>query len=97
MHDIHIIKELISRMVKRCFETTNTESSLPGKKPRNGKWSFAEELYTNRLILDFVNGAISDSLENESLRCYLARKLDCSKMRISKKFAGRHIGKVCSF
>ena len=70
---------------------------------RSGKWSTEEESFANRLIMDFENGSLRDCEDGCTLRSYLARKLRCAPMRISKKFAGRCIGKVgniptkCSF
>ncbi len=61
---------------------------------RYGKWSEAEELYADRLINDFQNGNLSDCEAGKTLRVYLSSKLNCEKMRISKKFAGKCIGKV---
>eukprot|EP00607_Mallomonas_marina_P007158 CAMPEP_0182416196 /NCGR_PEP_ID=MMETSP1167-20130531/370_1 /TAXON_ID=2988 /ORGANISM="Mallomonas Sp, Strain CCMP3275" /LENGTH=241 /DNA_ID=CAMNT_0024588725 /DNA_START=51 /DNA_END=776 /DNA_ORIENTATION=+ len=61
---------------------------------RSGKWSSEEELLANRLVLEFENGWLKDCEEGCTLRSYLARKLNCAPMRISKKFAGRCIGKL---
>jgi hypothetical protein len=62
---------------------------------RSGKWSVEEEAFANRLIFEFENGILADCEDGCTLRSYLARKLRCAPMRISKKFAGRCIGKVC--
>lgn len=59
-----------------------------------GKWSVEEEIYCKQLIDAFENGKLPDCMEGSSLRAYLAKKLNCSPMRISKKFAGLGIGKV---
>lgn len=61
---------------------------------RAGKWSPEEETYACRLIRDFEQGSLVDCEEGSTLRSYLARKLNCAPMRISKKFAGKCIGKV---
>ena len=61
---------------------------------RAGKWTLDEETLANQLVSDFENGALEDCEDGTTLRSYLARKLCCAPMRISKKFAGRCIGKV---
>ena len=66
--------------------------STPSKKA--GKWSMEEEKYAFLLIEAFDHGNLDDCPEGTTLRAYLARKLNCSPMRISKKFAGLCIGKV---
>jgi len=65
-----------------------------GKKLRSGKWTEAEETYANRLVKDFNLGALPDCKPGVTLRAYLARKLHCSPMRISKKYAGNNVGKA---
>ena len=61
---------------------------------RSGKWTCEEENFANRLIIEFEAGSLQDCEEGCTLRSYLARRLRCAPMRISKKFAGRCIGKV---
>jgi hypothetical protein len=61
---------------------------------RSGKWSSAEESFANQLVKDFERGLLDDCEEGCTLRSYLARRLNCAPMRISKKFAGRCIGKL---
>jgi len=61
---------------------------------RAGKWSADEEKLASLLVSDFENGSLEDCPDGTTLRSYLARKLNCAPMRISKKFAGRCIGKV---
>mmetsp|Transcript_18222 Transcript_18222/g.18285 ORF Transcript_18222/g.18285 Transcript_18222/m.18285 type:complete len:295 (+) Transcript_18222:71-955(+) len=54
---------------------------------RRGKWSREEETYAEKLINAFKNGLVSPCAnEGKTLRCYLAYKLNCIPMRISKKF-----------
>ena len=53
-----------------------------------------EENYSNRLVRDFLAGHLQDCADGTTLRAYLATKLCCSPMRISKKYAGQCIGKV---
>lgn len=61
---------------------------------RSGKWSLAEESFANQLVIDFERGLLDDCEDGCTLRSYLARRLNCAPMRISKKFAGRCIGKL---
>ena len=83
-----------------------TKSTKPGvimiekssdNKLRSGKWTVEEETYAKILIDLFEEGCIDDdriTKKGMTLRAYLSRKLHCSPMRISKKFAGRGIGKL---
>jgi len=64
---------------------------------RSGKWTPEEENFANRLIFEFESGSLDDCENGVTLRSYLARRLHCAPMRISKKFAGRCIGKVRFF
>jgi len=61
---------------------------------KSGKWSEEEECYATKLIAAFENGSLDDCEDGRTLRSYLAMKLNCAPMRISKKFAGQSIGKV---
>mmetsp|Transcript_35818 Transcript_35818/g.36515 ORF Transcript_35818/g.36515 Transcript_35818/m.36515 type:complete len:279 (+) Transcript_35818:271-1107(+) len=55
---------------------------------RTGKWTIEEEDYANVLIESFLNGHVRLLPEDgRTLRSFLARRLMCSPMRISKKFA----------
>ena len=45
------------------------------------------------LIEMFDKGQLADCMTGSTLRAYLAQKLHCAPMRISKKFAGKGIGK----
>ena len=58
-----------------------------------GKWTAEEEAYAAVLIQHFRNGVLPDCEDGTTLRSYLAEKLECIPMRISKKFAGIKIGK----
>lgn len=60
----------------------------------SGKWSTDEEKYASELIFAFESGTLDDCEEGATLRSYLAKKLNCAPMRISKKFAGQGIGKL---
>lgn len=61
---------------------------------RSGKWSVQEELMASQMIADFEAGLLKDCVNGCTLRSYLARKLNCSTMRIAKKFVGRNFGRV---
>ena len=71
-------------------ETLHSLSIADDKQPQNfrrGKWTTEEEAFAARLIRDFDAGLLP--LENgATLRAFLSKKLNCSAMRISKKFAG---------
>ena len=91
------------RLSKRALRRTNDEDLSPKRRrevvdekicQRSGKWTPEEETFANRLILEFESGILDDCEDGVTLRSYLARRLHCAPMRISKKFAGRCIGKV---
>ena len=72
----------------------NMSSSVAPGERRKGKWTYEEEAYATRLIRDFKAG-ILPLRDGASLRAYLADKLNCEPMRITKKFARTDcIGKV---
>eukprot|EP01041_Mallomonas_annulata_P001776 gene1776-3437_t len=85
---------------KRCVDPADSEGDSFGASQgfkrimRSGKWSQEEESFANRLVLEFESGWLKDCEDGCTLRSYLARKLNCAPMRISKKFAGRCIGKL---
>lgn len=79
------------RLSSEIFED---QESFDNSFPRSGKWSIEEERFAKKLIEDFQSGILKDCEEGCTLRAYLARKLNCAPMRISKKFAGKCIGKV---
>jgi len=57
---------------------------------RKGKWTPEEELYTNKVIEVFNAGLLKlgDHERGITLRAYLAEKLNCDPMRITKKYTG---------
>ena len=73
--------------------TPGSASFFQGWKLRSGKWLEEEEAYAELLIDMFDRGLLSDCVTGSTLRAYLAQKLHCAPMRISKKFAGKGIGK----
>lgn len=93
--------EVLGKMSrKRSISGINSDSiSQFGNKrvkaaQRSGKWTNEEESFANQLVLEFERGTLEDCDEGCTLRAYMARKLNCAPMRISKKFAGRCIGKL---
>lgn len=74
--------------------TNESESSSTRKKTkrdrshlRKGKWTPEEEEYTSRIIQHFRSGLLTLP-EGTTLRSYIAQKLTCDPMRITKKFSG---------
>lgn len=63
------------------------------RKLRSGKWTSEEESYADILIELFEKGHI-DEKNGCTLRSFLSKKLHCAPMRISKKYAGKGIGKM---
>jgi hypothetical protein len=57
------------------------------KELRKGKWTPEEEEYASRIIYFYQNG-ILQLPEGVTLRSYLAERLNCDPMRITKKIAG---------
>jgi hypothetical protein len=75
--------------------STLTTPLQPYPQLRSGKWLPAEENYALLLVAMFERGMITDCVDGTTtLRTYLSQKLHCAPMRISKKFAGRGIGKL---
>ena len=81
-----------SRKRKSAFQEAPKFVKAAGQ--RSGKWTEVEENYANQLVVDFERGFLDDCERGMTLRSYLARTLNCDPMRISKKFAGRCIGKL---
>jgi hypothetical protein len=77
-----------------------TPPAFRNTKLRAGKWLREEEAYAELLIDLFEKGHLNvvsqnyDCPNGTTLRCYLSQKLHCAPMRISKKYAGRGIGKM---
>jgi hypothetical protein len=76
------------------LDTPRGKKIKDSRHPRAGKWTQEEEIFANNLIRAFESGTLDDCEEGKSLRSYLAKKLHCAPMRISKKFAGKCIGKL---
>ena len=58
----------------------------PNATKRKGHWSREEEKYAEKLIQGFANGMLPLK-KGTALRTFLASRLNCHPMRISKKFA----------
>lgn len=56
---------------------------------RKGKWCQEEEDYSVVLIDNFEKGVLQIP-EGTTLRMYLANRLNCDPMRITKKFTGQN-------
>mmetsp|Transcript_4091 Transcript_4091/g.4181 ORF Transcript_4091/g.4181 Transcript_4091/m.4181 type:complete len:205 (+) Transcript_4091:82-696(+) len=64
------------------------EQQTDDKLLRAGKWTAEEEEYAHKLIELFNSGYDDeDAFDGQTLRCFLATKLQCSIMRVTKKFA----------
>jgi hypothetical protein len=64
------------------------------RRLRSGKWIKEEEAYADALIDQFESGVAPNCPNGATLRSYLSRMLHCAPMRISKKYAGKGIGKM---
>jgi hypothetical protein len=73
--------------------SSETSSMFRSRTLRSGKWTPKEEAYADVLIELFEKGHI-DEKNGCTLRSFLSRKLHCAPMRISKKYAGKGIGKM---
>mmetsp|Transcript_22133 Transcript_22133/g.32687 ORF Transcript_22133/g.32687 Transcript_22133/m.32687 type:complete len:755 (-) Transcript_22133:498-2762(-) len=81
--------------------SNGTKNSSDGKsifdlmnmKLRRGKWTQEEEAYAELLIQEFEKGTVVGCENGCTLRSFLSKKLHCAPMRISKKYAGKSIGK----
>jgi hypothetical protein len=71
-----------------------TPEVFRNRRLRSGKWIKEEELYADVLIEQFEGGVAPDCPSGVTLRAYLSKKLHCAPMRISKKYAGKGIGKM---
>ncbi|OQR81964.1 hypothetical protein THRCLA_11258 [Thraustotheca clavata] len=67
--------------------SSNEDEALNHASSRTGRWMYEEEQYALALIECFLLGCVPDLVRGTSLRCFLAFKLQCSPMRVSKKLA----------
>lgn len=89
----HLIMNLVHPQVYPMPNKYTTPSVFTNLKLRRGKWTPGEERFANALIKEFEKGTIHDCENGCTLRAFLSRKLHCAPMRISKKYAGKSIGK----
>ncbi|EEY63743.1 cleavage induced hypothetical protein [Phytophthora infestans T30-4] len=76
----------VSRMPATAPKKRSTKSKCsPGL--RSGKWTPEEEAFTNTIIHYFKRGLL-DVEDGTSLRWYLAKRLNCEAMRVTKKLKG---------
>ena len=68
-------------------EASRSAAEFADAPLRRGKWTEAEETYTELLIQHFLAGVVPVCAEGTSLRAFLAARLHCAPMRITKKFA----------
>ena len=76
------------------INSRHTPTIFQNTKFRAGKWIPEEETYAELLIALFETGRIIGCEKGTTLRSYLSQKLHCAPMRISKKYAGKGIGKM---
>jgi len=55
---------------------------------RKGKWTAEEEEYTRKLVQYFNQGLLNTIPDGTTLRSFLSSRLQCDRMRITKKFRG---------
>lgn len=88
---------LVSEFVTDACAVFGPLKKLVGGTVRKGKWSTEEEDYTSVIIQAFQTGLLPPSWRvkrGTTLRVFLATRLHCDAMRITKKFAGAEaIGK----
>jgi hypothetical protein len=94
------VPPLSSSLALQPSSTSLSSSDVPtpevfrNRRLRSGKWIKEEELYADLLIEQFEGGVAPDCPNGVTLRAYLSKKLHCAPMRISKKYAGKGIGKL---
>mmetsp|Transcript_23209 Transcript_23209/g.69387 ORF Transcript_23209/g.69387 Transcript_23209/m.69387 type:complete len:336 (+) Transcript_23209:131-1138(+) len=67
-----------------------TRRPRPDDGQRVGTWRTEERQYVTEVILRFGEGRLPNVPDNTSLRVLLSTVLNCSPMRITKKFSGRN-------
>mmetsp|Transcript_12229 Transcript_12229/g.16042 ORF Transcript_12229/g.16042 Transcript_12229/m.16042 type:complete len:435 (-) Transcript_12229:508-1812(-) len=65
----------------------DSSSSTETNILRKGKWTVEEEEFTTKII-HYFNTGVLQLPEGTTLRSFLAEKLNCDPMRITKKFTG---------
>ena len=94
-HPVHVQYTLPMQQSSHFCQTSLTSLAVFRDRPkkRSGKWTKEEEEYAHLLIDMFEKGLI-DEKNGATLRSFLATRLGCYPMRISKKYAGKGIGKM---
>jgi len=77
---------------QQAADSTSVECNPLNNGQRKGKWTVEEERYADQLIREFEAGTVVCK-NGTTLRAFLAKRLNCAPMRISKKYAGKSIGK----
>mmetsp|Transcript_26148 Transcript_26148/g.26378 ORF Transcript_26148/g.26378 Transcript_26148/m.26378 type:complete len:272 (+) Transcript_26148:68-883(+) len=69
-------------------DQNNSSNNDDSSYLRTGKWTAEEEKYTAKLMESFLSGSLIFDRDDPpiSLRTFLAQKLQCNPMRISKKY-----------
>lgn len=75
-------------------QSATVPAAFKNRLLRSGKWIKEEEEYAETLVELFEKGHATECENGLTLRAYLSQKLHCAPMRISKKFAGKGIGKM---
>lgn len=107
LFDTNIMFECKTEEALHCHtevevSASNNKKLLKSKREREsdiiyaraGKWTHEEETFATKLMDEFEAGRLPDIPMKQTLRKLLSQKLQCNKMRISKKFGGRCYGKV---
>eukprot|EP00607_Mallomonas_marina_P000790 CAMPEP_0182431544 /NCGR_PEP_ID=MMETSP1167-20130531/50054_1 /TAXON_ID=2988 /ORGANISM="Mallomonas Sp, Strain CCMP3275" /LENGTH=217 /DNA_ID=CAMNT_0024618015 /DNA_START=6 /DNA_END=656 /DNA_ORIENTATION=+ len=64
-----------------------TSSKNATREWKKGKWTTEEHDYANMIVSCFKAG-YAPGCGQTTLRCYVAEKINCNPMRVSKKFSG---------
>ena len=76
------------RKFQVLVDNINAVTSLKKPEYRSGRWTKEEEAYIHVLIEEFEAGTLPLS-NGTMLRMFIGAVLNCERMRVSKKFAGR--------
>ena len=81
---------VVTPVVAPAAAQPRTTRPRPDDGQRVGTWRGEERQYVTEVILRFGEGRLPNVPDNTSLRVLLSNVLNCSPMRISKKFSGRN-------
>lgn len=79
--------------VRAAMKSAQVPHIFRDRPLRSGKWNKEEEVYADILVELFNKGHVHER-NGSTLRGFLSRMLHCTPMRISKKYAGKGIGKM---